>query len=126
MPVSAKYLPRRIFTFSPELTGEYKDETGFVTGATLTKVYKNALSAFVYDGEDYVFTAEDVALSDDIVIIDERTADQRDADLYKTEITSASRLQAAINKTDAVVTGTVFFDDEEVIFIAVTEVTDAE
>ena len=61
-----------------------------------------------------------------MVIIDERTDVQRDEDLYKSEIATASRLQSAINKDGVTVTATVFFDDEEVIFIAATEVTDAE
>ena len=111
---------------SEDLTGEYKDETGFVYGATLTKLYKNALTAFVWDGSDYVFTADDIDLGSKVIIIDEREDDERDEDLYKSEITNASRLQSAINKEGVTVEATVFFDDEEVIFIAVTDVTDAE
>ncbi|MDY3281676.1 S-layer homology domain-containing protein [Dysosmobacter sp.] len=104
-----------------ETLDEYKDETGFVDG-TLTRLYKGALTVSV---NGYVF-ADDVDLSSNVVIIDEREDDERDADMYKSEITTATRLQNAIDKDGVTVTATVFFDDEEVIFVAVRTVTDAE
>ena len=99
---------------------KYDDETGYVTGVTLTNLYKSALSGYKKVGGDYVFFAEDVKLGGKVVIIDERTSDDRQADTYKTEITSASKLAAAIAKEDSVIEATVFFDDKEVIFVAVT------
>ena len=96
---------------------EYKDETGFVQG-TLTRLYKGALTITV---GDYVF-ADDIDLASKVIIIDERDDDVRDEDPYKSEITTATRLQNAIDKDGVTVEATVFLDDEEVIFVAVTAV----
>ena len=70
---------------------------------------------------DYVF-ADDIDLASKVIIIDERDDDVRDEDPYKSEITTATRLQNAIDKDGVTVEATVFLDDEEVIFVAVTAV----
>ena len=96
----------------------YDDETGFVLDAFLDGLKNSALTL---KSSDYHFTADDVALGDNVIIIDHRTADERNVDGYKTEITNASALAKAIAKNGWVVTANVFFDDEKVVLIAVTD-----
>ena len=100
---------------STALTGSYKNETGFVKDASLTNLYKESLSLTAKN-----FTAEDVDLAANVVINDERSADDRDVDGYRSEIKTASQLASAIDKDGWTVTANVFFDDEEVIMVSVT------
>ena len=100
---------------STALTGTYDKETGFVKDASLTNLYKESLSLTAKK-----FTAEDVDLAANVVINDERSADDRDDDGYRSEIKTASQLASAIDKDGWTVTANVFFDDEEVIMVSVT------
>ena len=101
----------------------YDDETGYVKGAVLTNLTKNALSAYVISGGDYKFYADDVDLSDKVLILEGRDDDPRDESKYTSKITSDSKLSSAIKKDDCTVVADLFFDDEEVIMIAVRYVT---
>ena len=58
-------------------------------------------------------------LSDNVIIIDERSAAARDLDGYKNKITTASQLEKAIEKDGWNIVANVYFDDEEVLLISV-------
>lgn len=102
----------------------YDDETGYAELAVLTNLTKNALSAYVIDASgDYKFVADDVDLADKVLILEGRDDDPRDESKYTSKITSDSKLSSAIKKDDCTVVADLFFDDEEVIMIAVRYVT---
>ncbi|MDY3282581.1 S-layer homology domain-containing protein [Dysosmobacter sp.] len=95
---------------------EYDSETGFVLSAYLDTLKSGALSVYT---ADYRFTADDVDLSDNVIIIDERSAAARDLDGYKNKITTASQLEKAIEKDGWNVVANVYFDDEEVLMVSI-------
>ena len=101
---------------------KYDNETGFALDVTLETLKRNALSV---SGNGYAFTADDVDLSNNVIIIDERGANDRDKDGYKTKITSASQLEKAIDKDGWTITANVYFDDEEVLLISVLRMDEA-
>ena len=94
----------------------YDKETGFALNAYLDTLKRGALSVYT---KDYLFTADDVDLSDNVIIIDERSATDRDVDGYKNKITTPSQLEKAIEKDGWNIVANVYFDDEEVLLISV-------
>src|SRR5699024_6565008 len=112
----------------------YDDETGWVgfvsagadkfgTGAELTGIFNNALSA-KGDADDGSYkdtvTLDDVDFAENVIIGDDRSKDDRDASAYSSEITSVSQLKTAIDKDNSSVYGVVYADNEEVIMVYVT------
>lgn len=101
--------------------GKYDSETGFVLNAVVDGLNRNALSCYT-DG----VTADDVDLADNVIILDQRTSTERDNSGYKNKITSASQLEKAIDKDGWNVIANVYFDDEEVLLIAVVKMVETD
>ena len=115
----------------------YDDETGWVggnpfsgdtfgTGAKLTGIFNNALSANGTSNDGSytdTITLNDVNFAENVIIADDRGRDDRDASAYSSEITSVSQLKTAIDKDNSDVYGVVYVDNEEVIMVYVTSMT---
>ena len=90
-------------------------------------VRSSALTTKVYNGDDEptltagsnTYTFDDVSLAN-ATIIDTRGTSERNGDAYTREITSVSRLDAALD--EASVTVDLYLMDGEIVFVAVTEV----
>ena len=115
----------------------YDDETGWVggdsfsgdsfgTGALLKGIFNNALSASG-DANDGTYTdtvtLNDVNFAENVIIADDRSKSARDASAYSSEITTVSQLKTAIDKDNSDVYGVVYVDNEEVIMVYVTSMT---
>ena len=117
---------------------DYDDETGFAglqlsgndyasnAGLKLTGVYNNALSAESFENNKHTVNLSDVDFAENVIIGDNRDKDDRDADVYTSEITSVSALKTAIDrsndKKDGAVKAVVFYDDGKVTMVYVLEV----
>ena len=120
-------------------TVDYDDETGFaglnVSGETytpaleLTGVYNNALSvAQLTAVSGAKVNLNDVDFAENVIIGDNRDKDDRDADVYTSEITSVSALKTAIDRSNdksGAVKAVVFYDDGKVTMVYVLEVANA-
>ena len=120
-------------------TVDYDDETGFaglnVSGETytpaleLTGVYNNALSvAQLTAVSGAKVNLNDVDFAENVIIGDYRDKDDRDADVYTSEITSVSALKTAIDRSNdksGAVKAVVFYDDGKVTMVYVLEVANA-
>ena len=73
------------------LKAAYDDETGYVKDAQITGVYNNSMTIADVNGQK----VEDVDFADKVIIADDRDQDDRDKDLYTSEITSASQIGRA-------------------------------
>ena len=121
---------------------DYDDETGFAglqlsgndyasnAGLKLTGVYNNALSAESFKNKNHTVNLSDVDFAENVIIGDNRDKDDRDADVYTSEITSVSALKTAIDrsndKEDGAVKAVVFYDDGKVTMVYVLEVANAD
>lgn len=110
------------------LKAAYDDETGYVKGTHVTGVYNNSMTIDAVDGK---YKVEDVDFADKVIIADDRDQDDRDNDLYTSEITSASQLKSAVEKKTSKgaansVEADVYFDDGKVIMVYVKSMTDAD
>lgn len=96
--------------------GEYDDETGYVTNVLLTGIHGDTLTGEDQDSNIYF---EDVEISEDVVIDDDRGKAARDADYYTNSITTVSQLKSAIEKNggDSGLIATLYVDDEQVVMI---------
>ena len=120
-------------------TVDYDDETGFAglngSGETytpaleLTGVYNNALSvAQLTAVSGAKVNLNDVDFAENVIIGDNRDKDDRDADVYTSEITSVSALKTAIDRSNdksGAVKAVVFYDDGKVTMVYVLEVANA-
>lgn len=109
------------------LKAAYDDETGYVEDAQVTGVYNNSMTIANVNGQK----VEDVDFADKVIIADDRGQDDRDKDLYTSEITSASQLKSAVEKKTSKgvansVEADVYFDDGKVIMVYVKSMTDAD
>lgn len=109
------------------LKAAYDDETGYVKGTHVTGVYNNSMTIDNVDNKK----VEDVDFADKVIIADDRGQDDRDKDLYTSEITSASQLKSAVEKKTSQgvansVVADVYFDDGKVIMVYVKSMTDAD
>ena len=120
---------------------DYDDETGFAglqlsgndyasdAGLKLTGVYNNALSAESFtNNKRHTVNLSDVDFADKVIVADNRDKDDRDADVYTSEITSVSQLKTAIDRSNdknGEVKAVVFYDDGEVTMVYVLAVADA-
>ena len=119
---------------------DYDDETGFAglqlsgndyasdAGLKLTGVYNNALSAKSFTNNKHTVNLSDVDFADKVIVADNRDKDDRDADVYTSEITSVSQLKTAIDRSNdknGEVKAVVFYDDGEVTMVYVLAVADA-
>ena len=112
------------------LKAAYDDETGYVKDAQITGVYNNSMTIADVNGQK----VEDVDFADKVIIADDRDQDDRDKDLYTSEITSASQLKSAVEKKISKdgkdvaneVVADVYFDDGKVIMVYVKSMTDAD
>ena len=77
-----------------KLTEAYDDETGYVEDTHVTGVYNNSMTIDNVNSQK----VEDVDFADNVIIADDRDQDDRDNDLYTSEITSASQLKSAVEK----------------------------
>ena len=100
----------------------YDDETGYVEDAKLTGVYNNALSISAVGGK----TMDDVDFASNVIVRDNRNKDDRDADLYTSEITTVSQLKSAVDKKNSNVVADVYYDDGEVIMVYVWSMANAD
>ena len=100
----------------------YDDETGYVENAKLTGVYNNALS--IDDGSKK--NMDDVDFASNVIVRDNRNKDDRDADLYTSEITTVSQLKSAVDKKNSNVVADVYYDDGEVIMVYVWSMANAD
>ncbi len=91
-------------------------QDGGVEGAVIEGIFSDYLVTFVGGG------SEDFDISG-AVIMDIRDDDDKDADVYKSAINTASKLSSAVGKGD--VTVDFFITDEEVTLICVTAVENA-
>lgn len=110
-----------------KLKTAYDDETGYVEDTHVTGVYNNSMT--IADVNDQ--KVEDVDFADKVIIADDRDQDDRDKDLYTSEITSASQLKSAVEKKTSKgvansVEADVYFDDGKVIMVYVKSMTDAD
>ena len=110
-----------------KLSADYDDETGYVKGTHVTGVYNNSMTIDNVDNKK----VEDVDFADKVIIADDRGQDDRDKDLYTSEITSASQLKSAVEKKTSKgvansVEADVYFDDGKVIMVYVKSMTDAD
>lgn len=113
-----------------KLKAAYDDETGYVKDAHVTGVYNNSMTIANVDNNK----VEDVDFADKVIIADDRGQDDRDKDLYTSEITSASQLKSAVEKKISKdskdvaneVVADVYFDDGKVIMVYVKSMTDAD
>ena len=118
---------------------DYDDETGFAglqlsdndyasnAGLKLTGVYNNALSAESFENNNHTVNLSDVDFAENVIIGDNRDKDDRDADVYTSEITSVSALKTAIDRSNdksGAVKAVVFYDDGKVTMVYVLEVAD--
>ena len=109
------------------LKAAYDDETGYVEDAQVTGVYNNSMTIADVNSQK----VEDVDFADKVIIADDRDQDDRDKDLYTSEITSASQLKSAVEKKTSKgvansVEADVYFDDGKVIMVYVKSMTDAD
>ena len=119
----------------------YDDETGYyglalnsdkddyTGGRQLTGVYNNALSAESFENNNHTVNLSDVDFAENVIIGDNRDKDDRDADVYTSEITSVSALKTAIDRSNdksGAVKAVVFYDDGKVTMVYVLEVADAD
>ena len=96
---------------------DYEDGTGLVTDAKLTGVYNDQLSGSKSSDD---FTFDDVDFSADVVIIDSRSAADKNDDYVTGDITTISALRRAIDREEITsVVADVYLDDGEVILVAV-------
>ena len=118
-------------------THNYDDEAGYVgfttaasdgdvkdtDGIVLTGIYNNALSMT----DTTVKKLTDLDFSDKVIVADNRSKDDRDADYYTNEITSVSQLKSAIEKNDsnADVKAIVYVDNKEVVMVYVMSMANA-
>lgn len=110
-----------------KLTEAYDDETGYVEDTHVTGVYNNSMTIDNVNSQK----VEDVDFADNVIIADDRDQDDRDNDLYTSEITSASQLKSAVEKKTSKgaansVEADVYFDDGKVIMVYVKSMTDAD
>ena len=110
-----------------KLTEAYDDETGYVEDTHVTGVYNNSMTIDNVNSQK----VEDVDFADNVIIADDRDQDDRDNDLYTSEITSASQLKSAVEKKTSKgaansVKADVYFDDGKVIMVYVKSMTDAD
>ena len=110
-----------------KLKAAYDDETGYVEDTHVTGVYNNSMTIDNVDNKK----VEDVDFADKVIIADDRGQDDRDKDLYTSEITSASQLKSAVEKKTSKgvansVEADVYFDDGKVIMVYVKSMTDAD
>ena len=113
-----------------KLKAAYDDETGYVENTHVTGVYNNSMTIDNVDDNK----VEDVDFADKVIIADDRGQDDRDKDLYTSEITSASQLKSAVEKKISKdskdvaneVVADVYFDDGKVIMVYVKSMTDAD
>lgn len=110
-----------------DLKVAYDDETGYVENTHVTGVYNNSMTIADVNGQK----VEDVDFADKVIIADDRDQDDRDIDLYTSEITSASQLKSAVEKKTSKgvansVEADVYFDDGKVIMVYVKSMTDAD
>lgn len=118
----------------------YDDETGYyglalnsdkddyTVGCQLTGVYNNALSAKEFTANGHNVYLNDVDFAENVIIGDNRDKDDRDADVYTSEITSVSALKTAIDRSNdksGAVKAVVFYDDGKVTMVYVLEVANA-
>lgn len=118
----------------------YDDETGYyglalnsdkddyTGGRQLTGVYNNALSAKEFTANGHNVYLNDVDFAENVIIGDNRDKDDRDADVYTSEITSVSALKTAIDRSNdksGAVKAVVFYDDGKVTMVYVLEVANA-
>ena len=98
------------------------DDTDHVRSSALTtKVYNDDEEPELTAGSN-TYTFDDVSLAN-ATIIDTRGTSERNGDAYTREITSVSRLDAALD--EASVTVDLYLMDGEIVFVAVTAVGDA-
>ena len=93
------------------------------SGVLTTQVYSSGDEPKRTAAGGKEFTFDDVSLSN-ATIIDTRGSSTRDGDVYTREITSVSRLDAALDEGD--VTVDLYLLDGEVAFLAVTAVDDSD
>lgn len=110
-----------------KLTEAYDDETGYVEDTHVTGVYNNSMTIDNVNSQK----VEDVDFADNVIIADDRDQDDRDNDLYTSEITSVSQLKSAVEKKTSKgaansVEADVYFDDGKVIMVYVKSMTDAD
>lgn len=110
-----------------KLTEAYDDETGYVEDTHVTGVYNNSMTIDNVNSQK----VEDVDFADNVIIADDRDQNDRDNDLYTSEITSASQLKSAVEKKTSKgaansVEADVYFDDGKVIMVYVKSMTDAD
>lgn len=110
-----------------DLKAAYDDETGYVENTHVTGVYNNSMTIDNVNSQK----VEDVDFADKVIIADDRDQDDRDIDLYTSEITSASQLKSAVEKKTSKgvansVKADVYFDDGKVIMVYVKSMTDAD
>ena len=110
-----------------DLKAAYDDETGYVENTHVTGVYNNSMTIDNVNSQK----VEDVDFADKVIIADDRDQDDRDIDLYTSEITSASQLKSAVEKKTSKgvansVEADVYFDDGKVIMVYVKSMTDAD
>ena len=97
---------------------KYDDEDGALRGVTLDSIFESSsLSIDALTVGSYTVTVTDADLSADLQVVDTRGSAERDASAYKTEVTSLSKLEAAMDK--GVVVADIYLENGEVTFIAV-------
>ena len=108
---------------------DYDDETGLVSGATLTGVYNDQLTGWLenaVNSSSNDFRFDDVDFSADVVVIDSRSKADKNADLVTGDITTVAKLKSAIEKSGNTVVADVYLDDGQVILVSVISMTDAD
>jgi hypothetical protein len=105
-----------------KLSNTYNDsKDGYLSSVTIGKkdYNKNTLTI-----DDATYSGyEDISFAN-AKIIDTRGSGDKDAALYGSDITTASKLQAALDK--GYVTADLYFEDGDITFIAVTETANEE
>lgn len=85
---------------------------GYKEGLVITSTYNSTLTGDLFDDVDF----------SDATIIDSRTSDDKDEDVYSGNITSAGTLTSAVKKGE--VTADVYVEDGDVTFICIIAVED--
>ena len=105
------------YTDEPADVADYEDGTGAIEDKLIDSIYNDGLT-LVYTGNSIVDVDASAAK-----IVDTRSASDRDADAYTTEITTLAQLSTAVKRGAVLVD--VFLDDGEVKLIAVISMTTA-
>ena len=102
----------------------YDDETGYIPDTAVASIYNNTITLAAITDNGNTADFDDVALSDNLVVIDNRAMNVRGTDAYTLEINTLAKLQAAMKK--GAVTVASFVDNGEMLFISVIDVADAD